>query len=765
MNINLSEEETSKYISFYQKYLESVQNLNNKVMGVLNETMQQSRYEKLQDLISKTVDVYMETIVNNIETGVFATWKESNGSLKSCLRTYGAGDAAEEVCVQIEQEMENLMQAILKIEKAELVVTERPVISENGLNDIEKIFREAQDNMQDLRNKYVLQVASKNSDNSIYGTLSPLIEGVAANMEAFFEASLKNFIKLHEFVRGISMQLHDTSEENGINVGGESKKLGSALSESASSMKTSDKSKSLSEFKKVTEQLYNTICSDVFSTNKKISYEMIAQIMPIYRKFYSKFGDILKDKFSSQDEREEFIKREYIAVTRERDNDKFFDGEEVYTFKSHAHHTYKVFDRVADMEKNIAKGCIDGTANDINLQYGAYVLFTPILEGHISEEDGKKYEEFSKWASDEIIRILGIEKNDNGLDDKNTEIDFSGENFSEENKKLFVKALEIIVKQIGEEELNKAVEKHYNSLKTRRAAHSQRASKENTKVHNASTNIYGRYKVTNKSIQMMKPVYVQINSILEPIDKFYKEKFKKLESGYVRANEIIHNMSSFIGLWGLGIWNLSAMFKKEDSDSSILEKLGKITVGGVALASCSTAGKVIMGGTFMTKILDMTMPLMKESGMLVKLSEKVWNLTRQDIQMPYVQKMMDLYMQEHYEIKYGMTKRQTPYFPFYHNVVMKIKDDHQRRVFENAIFAAEQVLISQNYDFSKTDPSKTQVSEYGIFLNLVRSGMCIDQNVESGTANQIVDKLYNIYVSNLSITPRVELDPGKRMIG
>ena len=762
MNINLREDATTQYISFYQRYLEDVQTLNNKVMDILNEVMQQSKYDKLQHRISGIIDAYMETIVNNIETGVFQTWQESEGSLRSCLRTYRAGDAADEVCAQIEQQMEDLMQDILKIEKADLIVTERPVVSEDGLEQLEDICRTAQTEIQNLKTEYASQVLSEELDNDIYGTLRPLIEGVATNIEAFFEASLNSFIELHEFVSGISTQLHDIAEENGINVGRVNKKVGSTLTELASSMKMSDKSKSLSEFKKVTKLLYDTICSDTGSKNKKLSYEMIAQIMPIYHKFYSDFGEILKDKFSSQDEREEFVKREYIAVTRERDNDKFFDGEEAWTFKSHAHHTYTVFDRVADMEKNIAEGCINGTANDVNLLYGAYVLFTPILEGHISEVDGKKFEKFSKWASDEIIRILGIEKNDNDLDDENTEIDFRGENFSAENIKLFVIVVEKIVGQVGEEELNKEVERHYNHLSTSRSVYSRRASKATTQEHNISANTYGRYTVTNKSIQMMAPICMQVNSILEPIDKFYKEKFEKLESGYDKANKIIHAMSSFVGLWGLGTWNLSKMFSTEDSDSSILEK---VQLGGLALASCSTAGKIIMGGAHMVKILDWAMPYLKKSKTLVKLSEKVWNLTRQDIQIPYVHKMMDQYLMEHYEIKYGMTKGQSPCFAYYHNVAIKIEDEHQRRAFENAVFSAETVLTPQNYVLSETDPLKSRAICCGVFLNLVRSGMCSKQDIESGTANDIVDKLYDTYVSMESITPRVEIDPGKRMMG
>ena len=58
------------------------------------------------------------------------------------------------------------------------------------------------------------------------------------------------------------------------------------------------------------------------------------------------------------------------------------------------------------------------------------------------------------------------------------------------------------------------------------------------------------------------------------------------------------------------------------------------------------------------------MPYMKKSKTLVKLNEKFWGLTRQDIQMPYVQRMMDQYMMEHYEKKYGMNNWKSPMFEY-----------------------------------------------------------------------------------------------------
>lgn len=767
MNINLREEETNNYISLYRNYLEDVQRLNLKVTDVLNEIMEQSKYDKLQNLISNIIDAYTETIVNNIETSVFPTWEESEGSLRACLRTYRAGDAADEVCAQIEQQMNDLMIDTLKIDKGELIITERPVVSEDGLERLEDICKNAQTEISDLKSEYIAQVVSKTDENDIYGTLKPLIEGVSTNMESFFRASLRSFNQLHEFVQGISLQLHNIAEENGVVTGSGkaiNKGLANGISSIANTMADKANAKSLSEFKKVTELLYNTINSETGNKKKKLTYNLLAQIMPIYHRFYEQYGNILKDKFSTQDEREEFVKREYIQVTRERNNDQYFEGEEVWTFKSHAHHTYTVFDRVADMIKNIASACESGNADDINLLYGAYVLFTPILEGHIDEEDGKDYAKFSKWASEEIMKILGVEAKatDSSSENVDEDIDFTGDNFTDENIRLFVMVVEKIVDQVGADDLNKSVDKHYTSLTNSRNGYSKKAKAGATKTHNIDDNTYGRYTVTNKSIQIMEPLCEQANSILEAIDKFYKEKFDALGSGFDKANTAIHAVSSFISLWGLGTWNLSKLFSSDDSDKSIMEK---IQLGGLALSSCTTAGKVIMGGAHMVKILDLAMPYMKKSRMLVKLSEKVWNLTRQDIQIPYVQRMMDQYVMEHYEIKYEMNKGQSPMFEYYHNVATKMEDNHQRRAFENAVFSAETVLTPQNYTINETDPMKNRAICYGVFLNLIRSGLCSKKDIESGTSNEIVDKLYDTYLSKENIMPRVDIDPGKRRIG
>lgn len=79
MRINLREEETTNFLGFYRDYLETIQQLNKKVTDLLNDIMQESRYDKLQQRISQIIDTYSETIIGGVENGIFVTWVESKG--------------------------------------------------------------------------------------------------------------------------------------------------------------------------------------------------------------------------------------------------------------------------------------------------------------------------------------------------------------------------------------------------------------------------------------------------------------------------------------------------------------------------------------------------------------------------------------------------------------------------------------------------------------------------------------------------------------
>lgn len=197
MKINLREEEKNVYLSTYQNYLEEIQKLNKNVNEIFNEVMEQSKYDRLQKLISKIIDAYSATIIDNIETGVFAVWRESEGSLRACLKMYHAGELADDVCAQIEQQMNDIMIDTLKIDKAEIIITERPIVSEDGLEKLENICKFARTQVLNKKIDYVALIDNKYEENEIYGTLKPLVVGVTSNMESFFKESLNRYEKAY----------------------------------------------------------------------------------------------------------------------------------------------------------------------------------------------------------------------------------------------------------------------------------------------------------------------------------------------------------------------------------------------------------------------------------------------------------------------------------------------------------------------------------------------------------------------------------------
>ena len=166
----------------------------------------------------------------------------------------------------------------------------------------------------------------------------------------------------------------------------------------------------------------------------------------------------------------------------------------------------------------------------------------------------------------------------------------------------------------------------------------------------------------------------------------------------------------------------------------------------------------------MIKILDWAMPHLKKSRMLVKLSEKFWNLTRQDIQMPYIQRMMNQYMMEHYEIKNGFYDGKGSMFEYYHRIAANMENDGHKRIFENALFSADFIVMPQNYTIMERNPGKIRAIGCGVFLNLIRSGMCDERDMKAEISNKIVDQLYNIYMSVEKITPRVDVSPDQQVL-
>jgi hypothetical protein len=214
MKFSLREKATDDYKAFYGKYLDAVQNLNVEVYTEFNNELKKTKYDKLQREISEIMDNYNNTVVGDIENGTFSAWKESNSSLCACLKMYQAGDKANEVCIGIEKEMGNMMQENLKIVKEDPVNTAEPIISDEGLENLENKCVAAQTEIQNIKSQFVADLDSKIAENEIYGTLKPLFEDVAKKLEAFFSDSLKRFKDLHEFVNEKASQTNSKAEES-----------------------------------------------------------------------------------------------------------------------------------------------------------------------------------------------------------------------------------------------------------------------------------------------------------------------------------------------------------------------------------------------------------------------------------------------------------------------------------------------------------------------------------------------------------------------
>lgn len=342
------------------------------------------------------------------------------------------------------------------------------------------------------------------------------------------------------------------------------------------------------------------------------------------------------------------------------------------------------------------------------------------------------------------------------------DIDFADEQFSDKNLELVVKIAEIIVGQLGQDKVNKYIDANYDKLKNSRKNYSNFKAKNtsNTKKDYNTSNIgngktrnkskYGRYNVTPQAVNMMKDIYDKVNMIMTPIDTYYKEKFQHIEDSYVKVSQVIHNLSNFLGGWSTGTLKLSDLIPNNELVTKIddHELIKKIT-DGILTATSPKLELLIKGSAVVLKGLDKVMPLMKKSQLLMNLSNKFWELTRQDMQIPYFNKYIEQYIVEHYNMKHGSNGPQSYMFEYTHPIVREIKDEKKRRIFENALFAADACIGYQRY---------AERSAYlGRFLNLARAALV--GRIPDNEANELLDKFYATYMVRENISAKVYLNP------
>ncbi|MBQ3543863.1 MAG: hypothetical protein IJA34_02570 [Lachnospiraceae bacterium] len=367
------------------------------------------------------------------------------------------------------------------------------------------------------------------------------------------------------------------------------------------------------------------------------------------------------------------------------------------------------------------------------------------------EESVGKQEKLEGKLNEKGKTILEInDPSVNSQKEKSDEnIDFSAERFSEVNINIFINVLEDIVTQEGVEELNEAVERHYKILLDCRRNCVGKNEEKKTKFYAINNEFLGGYTVTDKTLQMIKPIYEKINLAVVEKDKFYKEKFASLESGFDKVNGIIHTIASAISLFGFGPLPFADMFKNKNSNLSIKENVSKI----MSLRNFTPVGQMIIQGSRLLRVIDFSMPFIKKSKILVRLNEKHWELVRKEASDEY--RYLDQYIMEYYEMKYGMHKATSKLFDNFLDVAIKIESNERRRVFDSAVFSANSImsniLIPQD--------NKREIG-CGTFLNLVRAGMmCGDIEIPPRTASSMVDDLRDVYIKKWGIEPKVDISP------
>ncbi len=212
MKFSLREEKRNRYERFYTEFLEVVNRLNQQVYENLQDEVNKIKYEKAQKKLSAMLQTYLE-MADVFHTKIFLTWKDSKASLRALMRLYKAGDATDALCNRTEEHLEDALREILKIEKKDQVSFAEPEVSDEGLDRLEEICKKARTEIQEIKRDFLSRLTERESENDIYGTLRPLLEGIAGHMETFFDESYRGFVELHEFFREANEKQRKSNEE------------------------------------------------------------------------------------------------------------------------------------------------------------------------------------------------------------------------------------------------------------------------------------------------------------------------------------------------------------------------------------------------------------------------------------------------------------------------------------------------------------------------------------------------------------------------
>lgn len=329
------------------------------------------------------------------------------------------------------------------------------------------------------------------------------------------------------------------------------------------------------------------------------------------------------------------------------------------------------------------------------------------------------------------------------------------ENLTDENIAKIIELMERIISEVGTDRFNSILDRNGSILR----ASANGSNKTNNKPKNKSkkqkeSNKYGRYYVTDQSIALMSPIVYQTHIVIEPLDTFYKNKFKEIEdkTAFKCVEKFLGFTASTFQKLGFVGWDISKDSEEQTQPIPLNLGLYALTLGPEAVMT----GQLLYSGN---KALNEALPKIRENKTISKIRASVWDHARFLMKEPPGDNYIKQYLFEHYQIKYGDKYiEKCGGFNYYHKIIKKVDNEH-RRDLENALFSSERYLLSKfNFRGWGTE-YKYDNSVLGVFLNTIRSSLVDVPDIDIETGNKLTDFVYETYTKELKLKPDLRIDP------
>lgn len=512
-------------------------------------------------------------------------------------------------------------------------------------------------------------------------------------------------------------------------------------------------------FRELTKKIYDMVANDMAETVPRVSPQMIVQLMPIYEEFYQRFGSALQVNTQPMS-LESFGEQELVNVTVERANTDFFENGEwnIYQVAARCGDAQK-YDTAARMEKNIASAYESQNARIMNLVYGMYVVFIPIMKGTLNIADSSFFE-YSKEASDKILKILGQET------PSQTEL-------TEENSKEWMdKIVEAAEEAGGIDELNATLEdanvlNFYTGKNaaeeelTKPAQTEKKPTKLKAEKQTSGKTKRGRYAVDDELIECIKEQRIPV---LAGLDNFHSRvalldhqssdlflKSSKSQKKMQKVHTFIEKAGSIFTSWA------KVLFPEEESSDQKNEgaSSGNLLVRGALFAYANGNLLTATAIKAATQITDFLSQTDHQAG---KLSKNVLQASMYQMQQPQGCYIAN-YMAQHYQIKMcgGMQKAkeelylQTGGFDWIHVVCADMDDRGLRNWYEAASFWADNIVSQIAYRNNK--------ELLGEGMILMVAALISTEMYSEDEVVRLVDILYEYYKDDWGVLADTSVNP------